>query len=58
MASQQAYPSATPDQQAYPVPPPAASTTTSLVTVLGGREFVMEGRTVINVPNCTSVEKI
>jgi hypothetical protein len=29
-----------------------------LVTVLGGREFVMEGRTVINVPNCTSVEKI
>ena len=42
----------------YPVQtPPAASTTSSLVTVAGGRDIIVDARSVLDVPGCITVEK-
>lgn len=60
MASQQAYPSygsSSTSQQSYPVPavPAAPTSTQTLVTVVGGRDIIVEARAVIDVPGVTSV---
>ena len=39
---------------AYPVPPPAAST--ALVGVLGRGDIPIQGRGIVNVPQCITVE--
>lgn len=58
MASQQAYPSygsSSTSQQSYPVPRPTSAAADPLVTVIGGRDIVIEGRDVQDVPGVTSV---
>jgi hypothetical protein len=39
---------------AYPVPPPTAST--ALVGVLGRGDIPIQGRGIVNVPHCITVE--
>lgn len=61
MASQQAYPSygsSSTSQQSYPVPRPtsaAPATTPLLVTVIGGRDFVVDARSVYDVTGTLTV---
>lgn len=58
MASQQAYPSygsSSTSQQSYPVPRPTSAATQPLVTVIGGRDFVVEARAVYDVTGTLTV---
>jgi hypothetical protein len=52
-SAQTTYPSAS-TATAYPVPPPTAST--ALVGVLGRGDIAIEGRGIVDVPNCINVE--
>ena len=52
-SAQTTYPSAS-TATAYPVPPPAAST--ALVGVLGRGDIPIQGRGIVDVVGCTTVE--
>jgi hypothetical protein len=41
---------------AYPVPPPTAAAGAGLVGVLGRGDIPIQGREIVNVPQCITVE--
>jgi len=53
-STQTTYPSAS-TATAYPVPPPAAAST-ALVDILGRGDIPIQGRGIVDVVGCTTVE--